>query len=298
MPTQPPSRPTCAACSATGRWRSPQRAPPHSARAAAALALALVASLAVAGGRRFHLACGRRARPGARGRATRSGRSPDGAGGDDLFVNMFSDADVYARARASELRAPDAAGERATSACAGTWRTGPGNALPLLHQLGRVLRTWDKPRAPPSRLGEAIDTYLELGDTAPLPELYNAYVSTLNRLGHHGDAWRAIEAWQRNAELQGPKVAHIDNAMGLVLTNLGELDRARQHLQRAVASEDQDIDRPDEARLNARSRIYFANLALVELVAGRAAEAERLVRSHWTQRTLPPSAATASSAWR
>ena len=57
--------------------------------------------------------------------------------------------------------------------------------------------------------------------------------------------------------------------MGLVLTNLGELDRARQH-QQPVASEDQDIDRPDEARLNARNRIYFANLALVELVAGRA----------------------------
>ena len=238
---------------------------------------ALVASLAVAGAAGFtwRLAAERDRALAAEQRAQDEARTAREV--TDFLVNMFSDADVYARARASELRALTLL-ERGHERLRRDLADRPRQRAPLLHQLGRVLENLGQTARAAELLGEAIDTYLELGDTAPLPELYNAYVSTLNRLGHHGDAWRAIEAWQRNAELQGPKVAHIDNAMGLVLTNLGELDRARQHLQRAVASEDQDIDRPDEARLNARSRIYFANLALVELVAGRAAEAERLVR--------------------
>ena len=63
----------------------------------------------------------------------------------------------------------------ATSACAGTWRTGPGNALlpPTRPRAGEPGTNRARHR---QLLGETIGT-LELGDAAPLPELYNAYVS-------------------------------------------------------------------------------------------------------------------------
>lgn len=195
----------------------------------------------------------------------------------DFLVNMFSDADTYARARASELRALTLL-ERGHERLRRDLADRPKQRAPLLQQLGRVLENVGQTARAAELLGEAIEAYLELGDKAPLPELYNAYASTLNRLGRYADAWRAVEAWQQHAAPHGPQVAHIDNAMGLVLTNLGELNRARQHLQRALASEGQDAARPDEQRLTDRARVYFANLSLVELTAGRAAEADRLVR--------------------
>jgi eukaryotic-like serine/threonine-protein kinase len=196
----------------------------------------------------------------------------------DFLVNLFSDADAYAHARASELRALTLL-QRGHERLRRDLADRPRQRAPLLHQLGRVLENVGQTARASELLGEAIKDYQVIGDPAPLPELYNAYASTLNRLGRYREAWRAIEAWQRQAALVGGQVAHIDNATGLVLIGLGEPERARTHLLRALASQGQDAARPDVPRLTARSRIYFANLALAELSAGRSADAERLART-------------------
>jgi serine/threonine protein kinase/Tfp pilus assembly protein PilF len=195
----------------------------------------------------------------------------------DFMANLFSDADSHARARAAEMRALTLL-ERGHERLRRDLADRPRQRAPLLDRLGRVLENLGQTPRAAQLYRESIDAYLEVGDTAALPELYNAYVSTLNRLGRYRQAQRALEEWRRLARPVGERVAHVDNMLGVVLTNLGDVARAREHLQRALASQGQDAARPGPPPLSARIRTYLANLALAELADGRPAEAERLVR--------------------
>ncbi|MFN3303433.1 MAG: protein kinase domain-containing protein [Roseateles sp.] len=195
----------------------------------------------------------------------------------DFLVNLFGDADAYARARASELRALTLL-ERGHERLRRDLADRPRQRAPLLFKLGLVLENVGQTARAAELHREAIADYQQVGDTKPLPELYNAYVSVLNRLGRYREALRAIEAWQRTAAPVGERMAHIDNALGIVLPNLGQAAQARLHLQRALAQQGLLPEQPDAQRLNVRSRTYLANLALVALAEQRPAEAERLAR--------------------
>lgn len=195
----------------------------------------------------------------------------------DFLVNLFNDADVYARERASELRALTLL-ERGHERLLRDLADRPQQRAPLLDRLGRVLENLGQTERAAGLFREAIQAYKQLDRRTELPELYNAYVFSLNRLGRYREALRALEEWQQQAAPVGEQVANIDNAFGTVLTNLGRTAEARVHLLRALASQGQHPDRPDPSRLTERGRIYFANLSLVELAEQRNVEAERLIR--------------------
>lgn len=195
----------------------------------------------------------------------------------DFLVNLFSDADDGQHPRASELRALTLL-ERGQARVARDLADQPAQRAPLLHKLGLVFENMSQTGRAAELHRAAIDAYREVGQHAALPEVYNAYVFSLNRLGRYGEALRALQEWQAQAPPVGPGIAHIDNGWGVVLTNLGRVDEARQHLRRALASQGVAAEAPVPERLSPRARTYLANLALVELAAQRPAEAERLVR--------------------
>lgn len=195
----------------------------------------------------------------------------------DFLVNLFNDADANKHPRASELRALTLL-ERGHERLRRDLADSPQQRAPLLTRLGRVLENLGQTERATQLFREAIADYRQAGDRTALPELYNAYAFSLNRLGRYREALRAVQEWQTNAPPMDDEVAHIDNAFGTVLTNLGRTDEARVHLLRALASQGQDAHPRDAARLTPRARTYLSNLALVALAANQPAEAERLTR--------------------
>lgn len=195
----------------------------------------------------------------------------------DFLVNLFNDADNTRQQRASELRAVTLL-EHGHQRLLRELADRPQQRALLLTRLGRVLENLGQTERATQLYGEAIDAYHQLGQPQNLPELYNALTFSLNRLGFFRRALRVVEDWQRDAPPADAEIAHIDNAFGVVLANLGRPDEARTHMVRALASAGQAPDRPDPARLNERAHAYYANLALVELAAHHPVEAERLAR--------------------
>jgi tetratricopeptide (TPR) repeat protein/transcriptional regulator with XRE-family HTH domain len=89
----------------------------------------------------------------------------------------------------------------------------------------------------------------------------------LGRLAEARDSYRQSLALHRELDTAGGTDTSPLNNLGLVARDLGHLDQAREHLSRALARCRELGDRTDEARV-------LDTLAIVELDAGRYAEAQ------------------------
>jgi serine/threonine-protein kinase len=204
---------------------------------------------------------------------------------NQFLVDLFSGADAFNQARATELRAIDLV-DRGEQRLRTQLADRPLQRAQLLDTLGKVTENLGQTARAVQLYRESIAAYGQAGITAPLPPIYNALAFCLNRLGRYREALRVIEAWDALDMPESERISNLDNAYGTVLANLGRVDEARAAMLRALAGLGESPERP-VGRLTNRARIYYANLGLAELAGGRPQAAEAALRRAIEGETQP-----------
>lgn len=189
---------------------------------------------------------------------------------NDFLVGLFNAADSFHRPRAAQQTAQQLL-DQGHARLSAELRDQPAQRAPLLAALATVYENLGQSDTAARAYGEAIAAYAEAGDLEAEEPLLYAQAFTLNRVGRYGAALRAAEGLRALA-LPHPSPQQLirrHNAMGVVLTNLGRVEAALAELQAALR-----LLGPGDGALRAT---LHSNLALAQLAAGRADEAERLI---------------------
>lgn len=194
---------------------------------------------------------------------------------NDFLVGLFNAADSFQTPRAAQQTAQqllDQGHQRLSTQL----RDQPARRAPLLAALARVYENLGQSDTAARAYREAAAAYREVGNVAAQEPLLYALAFTLNRIGRYQAALQAAEQLQALPLPERLAQVRRHNAMGVVLTSLGQVQPALQQLQSALA-----LLRPEDSELRAT---LHSNLALAQLAAGQPAEAERLVRATFDPR--------------